>query len=122
MLLLRHAQDALAGAGADLGAEDAQEEDEEDDDEEVDETGVSAEDINTLVAQTGCSRSKAVKTLKETGGLVDALIVGFPPLCVVARTQNTTSLADPSYYFLVFLILLLRTLIFCPTSQALSPQ
>ncbi|KAF8749890.1 Clathrin assembly protein ap47 [Rhizoctonia solani] len=36
--------------------------------EEVDETGVDPKDIELVIQQVGCSRAKAVKVLKESGG------------------------------------------------------
>jgi len=42
---------------------------------EVDETGVDAKDIELIMAQVGCSRAKAVKVLKESGGdLINAIM------------------------------------------------
>lgn len=38
------------------------------DDEEVDETGVDPKDIDLVMQQVGCSRAKAVRVLKESGG------------------------------------------------------
>jgi nascent polypeptide-associated complex subunit alpha len=38
------------------------------DDEEVDETGVDPKDIELVIQQVGCSRAKAVRVLKESGG------------------------------------------------------
>lgn len=35
---------------------------------EVDETGVDAKDIELVMAQVNCSRAKAVRVLKESGG------------------------------------------------------
>lgn len=34
----------------------------------VDETGVDPKDIDLVIQQVGCSRAKAVKVLKESGG------------------------------------------------------
>lgn len=34
----------------------------------VDESGVDAKDIDLVVTQVGCSRAKAVRVLKESGG------------------------------------------------------
>ena len=34
----------------------------------VDETGVDPKDIELVIQQVGCSRAKAVKVLKESGG------------------------------------------------------
>ena len=38
------------------------------DDGPVDETGVDAKDIDLVMAQVNCSRAKAVRALKESGG------------------------------------------------------
>ena len=72
---------ASSGAGASALAEKHVGEDEDDDDipdleaaaavedeEPVDETGVDAKDIDLVVQQVGCSRAKAVRVLKESGG------------------------------------------------------
>lgn len=43
--------------------------------EEVDETGVDPKDIDLVVQQVGCSRAKAVRVLKESGGdLINAIM------------------------------------------------
>ena len=34
----------------------------------VDETGIDAKDIDLVIQQVGCSRSKAVRALKDSGG------------------------------------------------------
>lgn len=48
---------------------------EEDADEEVDETGLEAKDIELVMSQAGCTRSKAVKALKENDGdLVNSIM------------------------------------------------
>ncbi len=41
----------------------------------VDETGLDAEDIETVMAQASCSRAKAVRALKQHSNLVDAILV-----------------------------------------------
>ncbi|QRW13098.1 Adaptor complexes medium subunit family [Ceratobasidium sp. AG-Ba] len=47
----------------------------EDDDETVDETGVDSKDIELIMQQVGCSRAKAVKALKDSGGdLINAIM------------------------------------------------
>ena len=58
------------GAGADAAAAEEEEEEEG----EVDEEGLDAEEIESIIAQVGCSRAKAAKTLRRTGTLVDAVI------------------------------------------------
>ncbi len=48
------------------------------DDGPVDETGVDPKDIDLVMAQVNCSRAKAVRVLKESGGdLINAST--FPP-------------------------------------------
>ena len=59
------------GAGADSAAAAEEEEEEEG---EVDEEGLDPEEIESIIAQVGCSRAKAAKTLRRTGTLVDAVI------------------------------------------------
>ncbi|KAG8702793.1 GAL4 enhancer protein [Ceratobasidium sp. 423] len=50
-------------------------EEKEEDDEEVDETGVDPKDIELVIQQVGCSRAKAVRVLKESGGdLINAIM------------------------------------------------
>ena len=45
------------------------------DDGPVDETGVDAKDIELVMAQVNCSRAKAVRVLKESGGdLINAIM------------------------------------------------
>jgi nascent polypeptide-associated complex subunit alpha len=49
--------------------------DEDDADEEVDETGLEAKDIELVMSQAGCTRSKAAKALKENDGdLVNSIM------------------------------------------------
>ncbi len=38
------------------------------------ETGMSEEDIKTIMEKTGCSESQAKKTLEETGDLAEAIL------------------------------------------------
>lgn len=69
---------ASAGAGAPALQGETKENDEDDDDipeleapeddGPVDETGVDPKDIELVIQQVGCSRAKAVKVLKESGG------------------------------------------------------
>ncbi|KII88627.1 hypothetical protein PLICRDRAFT_141044 [Plicaturopsis crispa FD-325 SS-3] len=75
--------DSGAGEG---GAEDDDDDDdipdleapaggEAEDEGEVDETGVDPKDIELVVTQVGCSRAKAVRVLKESGGdLINAIM------------------------------------------------
>ena len=45
----------------------------------VDETGVDPKDIELVIQQVGCSRAKAVKVLKDSGGdLINASMLVFP--------------------------------------------
>jgi|SRR6267142_551863 len=54
----------------------------EDDDGPVDETGVDPKDIELVMAQVNCSRAKAVKVLKESGGdLINASVSDFIYIC-----------------------------------------
>lgn len=71
---------ASSGAGVSTLAEKRVGEDNEDDEDipdleaaveeegPVDETGVDAKDIDLVMQQVGCSRAKAVRVLKESGG------------------------------------------------------
>ncbi|NYV73535.1 ubiquitin-like domain-containing protein [Streptomyces sp. UH6] len=55
--------------------EDVPELDDETVDETVDETGIDPKDIALVMAQTGTSRAKAVRALKESGGdLINAIM------------------------------------------------
>lgn len=62
------------------GDEDAGDDDdvpdlaEVEDGEEVDETGLDADEIQTIMAQTNCSRAKAVKALHKNKNIVDAIL------------------------------------------------
>lgn len=69
-------QQAQAAAPAPPAAMPEMAEDpEEDDDDAEDETGVDAKDIELVMSQAGCARSKAVKALKENDGdLVNSIM------------------------------------------------
>ncbi|MEV7447964.1 ubiquitin-like domain-containing protein [Streptomyces nigra] len=55
--------------------EDIPEPDDHPTDETVDETGVDPKDIQLVMAQVNCSRAKAVRALKESGGdLINAIM------------------------------------------------
>ena len=55
--------------------EDIPEPDDHPTDDMVDETGVDLKDIELVMAQVGCSRAKAVRALKESGGdLINAIM------------------------------------------------
>jgi NACalpha-BTF3-like transcription factor len=56
-----------SGAGGE-GDDDIPELEETVDDGPVDETGIDPKDIDLVIQQVGCSRAKAVKALKESGG------------------------------------------------------
>jgi len=51
--------------------------DDEDDDEEVDATGISEENISTLMQNVQCSRNKAIKALKKTDDSLIEAIMSF---------------------------------------------
>jgi len=75
---------AQAAAAEQFKAPEAEEDDEDDDDvpeltaaddeEDADETGLDADEINTIVAQASCSRGKAVAALRKCGNIVDAIL------------------------------------------------
>ncbi len=46
----------------------------DDPNEVVDETGLDPEEIQTVVAQAGVSRAKAVKALRKNKNIVDAIL------------------------------------------------
>jgi len=47
---------------------------EEDDGEVVDEKGLDGDEIQTIITQAGVSRARAVKALRKSGNLVDAIL------------------------------------------------
>jgi len=51
---------------------------EEEEDGDVDDSGLDADEINTIVSQTGCTRAKAVAALKKKGNIVDAILALTP--------------------------------------------
>ncbi|KAI0374966.1 nascent polypeptide-associated complex, alpha subunit [Pilatotrama ljubarskyi] len=65
-----------SGAGGDGGDDDDIPELEAvEEDGNVDETGVDPKDIELVIQQVGCSRAKAVRVLKESGGdLINAIM------------------------------------------------
>ncbi|KAI0797937.1 NAC domain-containing protein [Abortiporus biennis] len=66
---------ASSGAGGDDDDDDIPELEAVEDDAPVDETGVEPKDIEIVMQQVGCSRAKAVKVLKESGGdLINAIM------------------------------------------------
>ncbi|KAF8061582.1 NAC domain-containing protein [Lyophyllum atratum] len=67
-------EDSGAG-GDDDDDDDLPELEAPEDDGPVDETGVEAKDIELVMAQVNCSRAKAVRALKESGGdLINAIM------------------------------------------------
>jgi nascent polypeptide-associated complex subunit alpha len=84
-----------AGAGtlesAGAGLEDDDDDDDipdleaPEDDGPVDETGVDPKDIELVMAQVSCSRAKAVRVLKESGG---DLINASKPIGFYSRILN----------------------------------
>jgi nascent polypeptide-associated complex subunit alpha len=46
--------------------------------EVVDETGLDKDEINTVMSQTSCPRAQAVKALRKTGNIVDAILALTP--------------------------------------------
>ncbi|EPQ58186.1 nascent polypeptide-associated complex, alpha subunit [Gloeophyllum trabeum ATCC 11539] len=66
---------ALEKSGAGEEAEDEDDIPELEAPEEVDETGVDPKDIDLVMAQVNCSRAKAVRALKDSGGdLINAIM------------------------------------------------
>jgi len=64
-----------AAAGANADDEEVPELKEPEDDGPVDETGVDAKDIDLVMQQVGCSRAKAVRALRDSGGdLINAIM------------------------------------------------
>lgn len=57
-----------SGAGDDGDDDDIPELEAVEDEGPVDETGIDAKDIDLVIQQVGCSRSKAVRALKDSGG------------------------------------------------------
>lgn len=90
------AQQYGAGAGAPgientgVAAEEDDDDDEDipeleapEDDGTLDETGIEAKDIELVMAQVNCSRAKAVRALKDSGGdLINASACLFPQCCI----------------------------------------
>ncbi|KIM80710.1 hypothetical protein PILCRDRAFT_513391 [Piloderma croceum F 1598] len=67
------AQQLAQGGGA--GGDDIPDLEAPDEEGPVDETGVDPKDIDLVVAQVNCSRAKAVRVLKESGGdLINAIM------------------------------------------------
>lgn len=65
------AQDLLTGSPSGPVAADEEPEDESG---EIDESGLDVEEIEAVIAQTNCSRFKAVKALRNNDSVVDAII------------------------------------------------
>ena len=67
-----------SGVGGNEDDEDVPELEVPEDDGPVDETGVDPKDIDLVMAQVSCSRAKAVRVLKESGGdLINASTFHF---------------------------------------------
>jgi nascent polypeptide-associated complex subunit alpha len=60
-------EDSRAGKGEDID-DDVPELETPEDDGPIDETGVDPKDIELVMKQVSCSRAKAVRVLKESGG------------------------------------------------------
>jgi len=83
---LSAAQQVASSGGVDLSTPKQSGDDEEDDDNmpdleapeddgPVDETGVDPTDIDLVMQQVSCTRAKAVRVLKESGGdLINAIM------------------------------------------------
>lgn len=78
-----------SGLGGDNDDEDDIPELEAVDDGPVDETGVEPKDIELVMQQVGCSRAKAVRVLKESGGdLINASTSAFITILTSANTDT----------------------------------
>lgn len=71
-------EESGAGAEGDDDDDDIPDLEAPEDDGPVDETGVDPKDIDLVMAQVSCSRAKAVRVLKESGGdLINASTFHF---------------------------------------------
>ena len=81
---------SLENSGAGKGADNDDEVPEleaPEDDGPVDESGVDPKDIELVMAQVNCSRAKAVRVLKESGGdLINASVYIFLLICTTHST------------------------------------
>lgn len=102
-----NAAQQLASSGAGAGVPNLESSGAADDDEipeleaveeegPVDETGVDPKDIDLVIQQVGCSRAKAVKVLKESGGdLINASAYNrFPPSERLLKCNQTVMAAS----------------------------
>jgi len=71
---LPEAHPAAAAAAAATTATPAASSAGADDDGTVDDTGLDADEINTIMLQANCSKAKAVKALRKTNNIVDAIL------------------------------------------------
>ena len=62
----------------DPAAQPASDPAEEEDEGDVDDSGLDADEINTIMSQTNCTRAKAVQALKQKGNIVDAILALTP--------------------------------------------
>ena len=68
------------------------------DDGPVDETGVDPKDIDLVMAQVNCSRAKAVRVLKESGGdLINASTFTPHSTCTVLTVPQSWQLASDRF-------------------------
>jgi len=63
-----------AGSFANVPAAASADAEEEEDAAPADETGLEADEIETVMSQGNCSRNKAIKALREKGNVVDAIL------------------------------------------------
>lgn len=70
------------GASAEEDDDDIPDLEMPDDFVDMDETGIDPTDIERVMQQVGCSRAKAVRVLKESGGdLINASMFRLSPCC-----------------------------------------
>jgi nascent polypeptide-associated complex subunit alpha len=76
-----------SGVGKGVDDDEVPELEAPEDDGPVDETGVDPKDIELVMAQVSCSRAKAVRVLKESGGdLINASVYIFLHMCAPVFT------------------------------------
>ena len=104
-----------SGIGAEDDDEDIPELEAVEEDGNVDETGVDPKDIELVIQQVGCSRAKAVRVLKESGGdLINA------STCCQSLDAWSLSLISLCSHGCERVIMLCYTVSLQPFSQLLS--
>lgn len=93
-----------SGAGGDDDDDEIPELEAPEDDGPVDETGVDPKDIELVMQQVNCSRAKAVRVLKESGGdLINASerhVLVFSVLFLTSDFSHGRERVDASFFLL----------------------